>query len=149
MAAGLWAVYYSAKKHIGDGAIDLDNDDFIMSLYTSTSNAATLTLDTKAQLTNEVAEGFGYSQLGLAMTGVTWGDGASAAAQRFNAEAVEWIATGGNIQNILYAVISKVGATPDECKLLCVAQLADVQFTVTTGTPLIVGSGANGIFELT
>ena len=44
MAAGVWNLYDLARRHLADGIFDLDSSSFRMSLYTSASNAATLTL---------------------------------------------------------------------------------------------------------
>jgi len=149
MAAGAWTFYHLAKKHLMDGSIDLDTDTFRMGLYTSASNAlSAANLSVVGSVTGEVTEGFGYSSSGKALTGVTWGTGASASEMRFDSTAVVWSASGGNIANVKYAVISKVGASAGARKLLCYSQLSSSQFTVTSGNTLTVTPSANGIFEL-
>ncbi len=148
MAAGAWSFYNKAKLHICDGNIDLDTATFRMSLYTSASNAATATLSTIASVTGEVTEANGYSSSGKAITGVTWAAGASASEMRFDATATEWIASGGNIANVKYAVIWQSGASAGARKLLCYSQLSTSQFTVTSGNSLTITPSANGIFEL-
>lgn len=144
MAASAWTFYNAAKKHLMDGAIDLDSHSFRMSLYTSASNAGSLLLSTRASITNEVTEGFGYSSSGKPLAGVTWGVGASASEFRFDATATQWAAAGGNIPNVKYAVIWDV--TGD--KLVCQSQLSTSQFTITSGNTLTITPSANGIFEL-
>jgi hypothetical protein len=144
MAAGAWTFYNAAKKHLMDGTIDLDTHTFRMQLHTSASNAATLTLSTVAAVTSQVAEQFGYSSSGKALTGVTWGVGASASEMRFDSTAVVWTAAGGSISAIKYAVI--VDATTG--LLLCHSQLSAAQFSVTSGNTLTITPSANGIFEL-
>ena len=47
MAAGACTFYNIAKKYLMNGTLDLDTNSFRMSLYTSASNAATLTLSTR------------------------------------------------------------------------------------------------------
>jgi hypothetical protein len=148
MAAGAWTFYNASKKHLMDGLIDLDSDTFQMSLYTSASNAATATLSTFAGVTNEIAGGHGYTTSGKAITGVTWGTGASASEMRFNSAAIVWTATGGDIQNIKYAVLWKIAASATARKLLCYSQLSTAQFTVTSGNTLTITPSANGYFEL-
>lgn len=143
MAASAWAFYNSAKKHLMDGTIDLDTNSFRMSLFTSASNAATNTLSTISQVTGEVAEGFGYSSSGKPLAGVTWGQGASASEMRFDATATQWVAAGGTIPNVKYAVIWQTGGL-----LVCRSQLSTVQFNVTSGNSLTITPSANGIFEL-
>lgn len=150
MAAGAWTFYYSAKKHLMDGLIDLDTDTFNMALYTSASNAATAvaTISTLAGVTNQVAAGNGYTTSGKAITAVTWGIGASSSEMRFDSTAVVWTATGGDINNIKYAVIWKVGVSANARKLLCYSQLSTAQFAVTSGNTLTITPSANGYFEL-
>lgn len=144
MAAGAWTFYNAAKKHLMDGTIDLDSHTFRMCLFTSASNAATPTLSTLAAVTNQVAEQFGYSSSGKALTGVTWGVGASASEMRFDCTAVIWTAAGGSISAVKYAVIFDVTGG----LLLCYSQLSAAQFSVTSGNTLTVTPSANGIFEL-
>src|SRR5262245_50534803 len=117
MAASAWTFYNIAKKKLMDGSMDLDTNTFRMSLYTSASNAATLTLSTRTSVTNEVSEANGYSSSGKALTSVTWGTGASASEMRWNAAALVWTAGGGSIANIKFAVIWQSSGVAD--KLLC------------------------------
>lgn len=146
MAAGAWVIYNEAKKYLATGALNLSGQ-FRMGLYTSASNAATLTLSTLSELTNEVTEANGYSSSGKALA-ETFGTGASASEFRFDATAVIWTATGGNIANAKFAVIWASGASAGVRKLLCHSQLSTAQFTITTGNTLTVTPSANGILEI-
>lgn len=146
MAAGAWTFYNIAKKKLMDGSIDLDTNTFRMSLYTSASNAATVTLSTRTSVTNEVTEAFGYSSSGKPLASVTWAVGASATEYRWNAAAIVWTAAGGSIASIKFAVIWQSSGVAD--KLLCFSQLSTAQFTVTSGNTLTITPSANGIFEL-
>lgn len=146
MAAGAWTFYNIAKKKLMDGSFDLDTNTFRMSLYTSASNAATLTLSTRTSVTNEVTEANGYSSSGKPLASVTWAVGASATEYRWNAAAIVWTAAGGSIANIKFAVIWQSSGVAD--KLLCFSQLSTAQFTVTSGNTLTITPSANGIFEL-
>ena len=145
-AVGAWTFYNEFKKYLGNGDAQMDGQ-FRMSLFTSASNAATGTLSTISEVTNEIADGNGYSTSGKALT-ETWGTGASASEFRFDATAVIWTATGGNIANIKFAVIWASGASAGARKLVCYSQLSTSQFTVTTGNTLTITPSANGIFEL-
>jgi hypothetical protein len=147
MAASAWVIYNEAKKYLLTGDIDLDASTFRMGLYTSASNAATATLSVKGSVTNEVTEANGYSSSGKALT-YSFGVGASASEYRFDATAVIWTATGGNIANIKYAVIWEEGASAGVRRLLCYSQLTTSQFTLTTGNTLTISTPANGIFEI-
>ncbi len=146
MAVGAWTFYNEFKKYLGKADADLDGN-FRLGLYTSASNAATATLSTLSELTNEVTEANGYSSSGKALT-KTWATGASASEFRFDATAVIWTATGGNISNVKFAVVWASGASAGARKLLCYSQLSTAQFTVTTGNTLTITPSANGIFEL-
>lgn len=146
MAAGAWTFYNIAKKKLMDGSIDLDTNTFRMSLYTSASNAATLTLSTRTSVTTEVTEQFGYSSSGKPLASITWAVGASATEWRWNCAAIVWTAAGGSIANVKFAVIWQSSGVAD--KLLCFSQLSTAQFTVTSGNTLTITPSANGIFEL-
>jgi hypothetical protein len=146
MAAGAWTFYNEFKKYLGGPAPDL-NGNFRIQLHTSASNAATATLSVISEVNNEIADGNGYSTSGKALT-KTWATGASASEFRFDATAVIWTATGGNIANIKFAVIWASGASAGARKLVCYSQLSTGQFTVTTGNTLTITPSASGIFEL-
>jgi len=150
MAASAWAMYNYAKKYLMSGDIDLltpGNATIRMSLCTSASNAATLTLSRKSQLTNEIADGNGYSTSGKLFT-YTWASGASASEWRFTGNAVVWSAAGGSISAIKYAVLWVAGASVGAQKLICYSQLSTAAFAVTTGNTLTITPSANGVFEL-
>jgi hypothetical protein len=146
MAAGAWTFYNIAKKKLMDGSMDLDTNTFRMSLYTSASNAATLTLSTRTSVTNEVTEAFGYSSSGKPLASVTWATGASASEYRWTCAAIVWTAAGGSIASVKFAVIWQSSGVAD--KLVCFSQLSTAQFTVTSGNTLTITPSANGIFEL-
>lgn len=150
MAVQAFKFYNKFKEYFADNTIDMDGTTFDMHLYQSASDFATATQSTLGELSGQVASGNGYSQSGKAMT-VTWSIGASASEMRFDATAVIWTATGGNIANIKAAVI--VARTQDSGKntgnkLVCYASLTSTQFTVNTGNTLTLTPPAGGIFEL-
>jgi hypothetical protein len=149
MAADVWKTYNKFKEYLGDGTIDLDNDAFKMGLYLSTSNAATLTLDEKGDLTNEHAAANGYTAGGEALTSVTWVE--SAGTVTFDCADVVWTASGGSII-ARFAVIyddTTAGAPPTDA-LVCYSLLdnAPADVTVTTGNTLTVQINASGVFTL-
>lgn len=146
MAVGAWTFYNEFKKYIATASVNMSGQ-FRISLYTSASNAATATLSVISEVNNEVTEANGYSSSGEALV-ETWGTGASAGEFRFDATAVIWTASGGNIANIKYAVIWASGASAGARKLVCYSQLSTAQFTVTTGNTLTITPSALGIFEL-
>ena len=149
MAAQAWKVYNRAKYHIGAGNLKLSNTTFRLSLVTSASNFATATMSTFASLTNEIADGNGYSTSGKALTGETWGTGASAGQYKFDATAWgPYTATGGNIANIKAAVIWQSGASAGSRYLLCYASLTSSQFTLNSGNTITITPASGGILTL-
>jgi hypothetical protein len=72
MPAGKFKLYHSAKEFLGDGTIDLDSHEFKVALFTSASNANTLSLEQFSELTNEIAAVNGYTAGGQVLTNVTW-----------------------------------------------------------------------------
>ena len=147
MAAAAWVIYNEAKKYLMQGDIDLNASTVKMTLHTSASNAATATLSTYGSVSNEVTEANGYSSSGKSLT-YTWTAGASASEIRFDATAVIWTATGGNIASIKYAVLWVTGASAGARKLLAYSTLTTSQFTLSSGSTLTITPSANGIFEL-
>ena len=150
MAASAWAFYNQFKMFLADGTIDLDNDTFRLGLYTSASNAATATLSTRGQITNEVANGNGYTTGGKTLSAVTWATGASAGEMRFDCTAKIFSASGGSIANVRYAVVydESTGASAGNRKICFYSALSTAQFTVTDGNTLTITPSANGLFEL-
>jgi len=149
MAASAWAFYNMFKEYMGDGTIDLDTSVFKMALYTSASNAATVTNSTRTQLTNEVASANGYALGGKSVTAITWAAGASAGERRFDATANIWSASGGSISAVKYAVVYQSGASAGVQYLVVYSQLSTSEFSITTGNTLTITPNAtNGIFEL-
>lgn len=143
MAALAWKFYNSAKKYLMNGTIDLDGDNFRMTLHTTATNVTDATLSSKGSLGSEVTEANGYSSSGKQLSGVTWTAGASASEFRFDATALIWTASGGTIASVKLAAIWASGG-----QLLCYASLSSGAFDITDGNTLTVTPSANGIFEL-
>lgn len=151
-AAGKWKLYDTAKKYIGDGTFDLDdNTNWKLALFLSTSNADTLggTNDVYGDLTNEHANANGYLTGGATIT-PTWTQ--SGATTTFDAAdlAPAWTASGGAI-TARFGVIYKNATVNGIVKpLLCVCLLdatpADV--TAADGNPFNITFNASGIVTL-
>ena len=123
MAAQAWKVYNLAKKKIGNATINLATGAFRMTLHTSASNAATLTLGTYASATGEVTSvASSYSSSGKACTSVQWTVGASAKQYKFKVGNVFWSAN-SQISNIKFALIWVSAASAGGRHLLTVASL--------------------------
>lgn len=150
-AAGKWKLYEQAKKYISDGTHDLDDTaNWKMALFTSTSNANTLSVGTGVygDLTNEVANGSGYLTGGVALTGVTFTQTGGTAS--FDVTDPVWTASGGSI-TARFAVIYRNATVNTVVKpLLCVCLLdtAPADITATTGNTLTVTINASGVFQI-
>jgi hypothetical protein len=149
MAAQAWKFYNLAKKKIGNGTISLASTVMRISLVTSASNFATRTIGTFASLTNEIADGNGYSTSGKSLTGEVWTVGASAQQYKWDADDVVWTGTGGAIANIKGAVIWLSGASAGGRHLVAFASLTSNQFTLASGNTLTVQFNSAGIATLT
>jgi len=152
MAAQPWKVYNLAKKKIGNGTLNLASTAFRITLHTSASNAATLTLDTYQPAgtgpSAEVTEANGYSSSGKALTTEVWTVGASAKQYKFDADDVVWTGTGGAIANIKYAVIWLSAATTAGRHLLAFCSLTSSQFTLAQNNTLTLQMNSAGILTL-
>lgn len=147
-AAGKWKLYDSAKEYIGDGTIDLDTNTFKLALFTSSSNANTLTNATLSALTNQVAGANGYTTGGETLTSVTWGQTGGVAT--FDAADVVWTASGGSI-TARFGVIYRsgtVGSVTDALLAVCLLDTAPADVTATDGNTLTIQFNASGIFTL-
>jgi hypothetical protein len=151
MAAGKWKLYADAKKYLADGTFDLDNtSNWKMALFLSTSNAETLTTgtDVYGDLTNEHANGNGYTTGGVALTNPTWTN--SSGTMTFDIDDAVWTASGGSIV-ARFAVIYQNATLNSIVKpLLCVSLLdtTPANVTATTGNTLTVAINASGVFTL-
>jgi hypothetical protein len=148
MAAGAWTVYNEAKKKVGNGTLSLASTAFRLALFQSTSNFNTATLSIYNEVTNEVAEGNGYSSSGKALANETWTVGTSAGQYRFDCDDVVFTASGGTIPNIKGAVISISAAASANRFLLCRSTLTTAQFTLGTGNTLTIQMASTGVLTL-
>jgi hypothetical protein len=149
MAAQAWKIYNLAKKKIGNSTLNLASTVYRMTLHTSASNAATLTLGVYGSVTGEVTEANGYSSSGKTLTGEVWTVGASAKQYKFDVDDVVWTATGGAISNIKFAVLWLSGASANGRHLLAVASLTSSQFNLSSGNTLTLQINSAGVFTLT
>jgi hypothetical protein len=151
MAAGKWKLYDTAKEYLADGTFDLDAaSSWKMALFLSTSNADTLggTNDAYGDLTNEVANGSGYTTGGVALTNPTWVN--SAGTITFDVDDAVWTASGGTITGRFAVIYWDATANSIVKPLLCVCLLdtAPADVSATTGNTLTVAINASGVFSL-
>lgn len=154
MAVAAWVFYDEALRYLANGTIDVPTTAVNMHLFTSASNAATDTLSALSELTNELASLRGYTLSGKALTD-TWSTGASAGEFRYDATAVIWTATGGNLGSTTVlktaVLVAATGASAKDGanKLLAYSALSTAGFAVSDGNTLTITPNAtNGIFEL-
>lgn len=140
MAAGNWTFPNSARTDLLNGTFDLDSDTWKCALFLSTSNIGASST-TYAGLTNEHANGNGYTTGGIAVTLTL--SGTTTVTVDIATDPV-WTASGGSIV-ARFAVIYEVSG-----RVLCYALLdstpADV--TATSGNTLTVAANASGVFTL-
>ena len=148
MAADAWDFYNEFTEYVADGTMDLDADSFKLALFLSTSNAATLTTSGYASLTNEHANGNGYTTGGETLTSVTWSR--SGGTTTFDSADEVWTASGGSITARFGVIYDDTVTTPVADPLCCYTLLdntpADV--TATDGNTLTIQMNASGIFTL-
>ena len=139
-AASAWSFTNGARTKLLDGTFDIDSDSWKMALFLSTSNIGA-TSTTYAGVTNEVANGSGYTTGGIAIT-LTLA-GTTTVTVDISTDPV-WTASGGSI-TARFAVIYEVSGN-----VLCYSTLdstpADV--TATDGNTLTVAANASGVFTL-
>lgn len=150
MASGKWKLYEQAKANIGKGIIDLDNLNMKCALFTNASNANTLSVGTGVygDLTNEVANGFGYTTGGEALLVQTFTQAAGTAT--FDCNDVEWLAAGGPIE-ARYAVIyvdATVGGVVKPLLCVCLLDTTPADVTCLDGNALTIIMDAAGLFTI-
>lgn len=141
MAAGNWIAYNGFREYVGDGTVDMDNDTFKVQLHSSTYTPNAETHDTTTDLSNEVANGNGYTTGGATLGSVTWTK--STTTVTFDSADPTWTASGGNIGPARYAVINDTTAN----KLIAYCDLGE-DVTTLDGNTLTLTINASGILTL-
>lgn len=144
MAANALVFYDSFVERIADGGHDLDTNTFKVQLHTSsyTPSAAHAQL---SDLTNEVANGNGYTTGGATLASVTWGQTGGTAT--FDAADTAWTASGGSI-TARYAVLYDDTSVGDLLIGYILLDNTPADVTVTDGNTLTLQWNASGIFTL-
>lgn len=145
MAAGAWTVFNIAKEKLADGTFDLDTNTFKMALTTdaqalAATFAGTSTNAQYSDLTNEVANGGGYTTGGKTLA-ATWVR--STGTITFDCDDQAW--TSSTI-TAKYAVIYADNAGNDD--LLCFCELDTGGSVSTVSGTLTVTINASGVFTL-
>lgn len=150
-AAGKWKFYDLAKLYLADGTFDMDStSNWKCALYLSTSNANTLGsgVDVYGDLTNEHANGNGYTTGGVAIGSQTWTN-SSGTITWDTADAV-WTASGGSITARFAVIYNNATLNGIVKPLLCVCLLdtAPADVTATDTNTFTVQMNASGLFTL-
>lgn len=151
MAAGKFKEYDKAGINKFNGILDLDSTtNWYAALFQSSSNCNTLTShEVLGDLTNEVANGNGYTTGGQALTNVALTR--SGNVTKFTADSPIWAASGGSIA-ARFMVIYKNATVGGKVKPLFVVSLLDTtpaDVTATTGNNLTVTIPSGGILTNT
>jgi len=140
-AAGTWTFTNTGRTSLLNGTFDLDTDSFKSALFLSTSNLAAAST-TYAALTNEHANGSGYTTGGVAV--VLTLAGTTTVTVDITTDPV-WTASGGSIVARFAVIYEVAGNVLCYCLLEAIGP-ADV--TATTGNTLTVQTHASGVFTL-
>jgi hypothetical protein len=146
MAASKWKLYEAAKLAIANGEIDLNSHSFKINLYLSTSNCNTLSGDTAlANLTNQVATNFGYTQNDKAVTITT--AQASGTVTVDETTNPSWTASGGSI-TARFAVIYDDSHASKQALCVCLLDTTPADVTATTGNTFTITQSVSGLFTI-
>ena len=146
MAAGAFTVFNIAKKKLADGTFDLDSHTFKMILTTSAQSldatfAGTSTDCRYADLTNEVANGNGYTTGGKTLT-CTWTR--ATGTLTFDCDDQAWTTSTITAR---YAVIFDDTDANDSLLCFCLLDSTPADVSTVSGT-LTVTINASGVFTL-
>lgn len=153
MAAGTWKMFNNAKLKLGQGTMALSGA-FRMALFTSASNLKTAAsakpLILLQSVTNQIADGNGYSTSGKSVPNEAWAVGANASTMHFDftATGLKWSANGGTIAAIRYAAIFQSAAASANSFMLCYVTLTTSPLTLADTNTLTIKPSATGIFTL-
>jgi hypothetical protein len=141
-AAGAWTFTNASRTNMLNGTHDFDTDTFLTALFLSTSNIGAAST-TYAGVTNEHANGNGYTTGGISMGALTL-SGTTTVTVDDPADMV-WTASGGSIV-ARFGVLYESGGQVVAYFLLESTGPADV--TATSGNTLTIALHASGIFTL-
>lgn len=138
MAAGPWNVYNEFKLSLGNKAINLGSDVIKCALFLSTSNAGSVALQNAryATLTNQVANGLGYTTAGVTVA-ATWVGDYSTATKTFDTADAAWTASGGSLV-ARFAVLYDDTATNKDLIAYCLLDATPADVTTTDANTLTV-----------
>ncbi len=140
MAAGNWVMPDTTRKKIQDGTLVIGTDSFKIALFTSSSNLTTAST-TYAGLTGEVANAFGYTTGGIAITMTITGTTTTTVT---TATSMVWTASGGSI-TAKWAAVYEIGGS---ILCFCLAESGGADVTATDGNTWTLTMNASGTYTL-
>ena len=140
MAAGNWVLTNSTRTKLINGTFDLDSDSYKVALFQSTSNIG-VSSTTYAGLTNEVANGNGYTTGGIAVTLTL--SGTTSVKVTFQTNPV-WTGAGSGF-SARYAVLYEVGG---DVVAYCLLDATPSDVAVAVGQTLTVAAHSSGIMTV-
>lgn len=146
MTADALVFHEAFITRLGDKQIDLNNDDIRVALFTSSSNAGDASISNYASLTNEVANGNGYTTGGYVLTAESWADGSPQGQPTFDCDDPTWTASGADI-TFRWAVVYD---NTDTNKTIIGHILVDntpADYTISDGNTLTLQINASGLFQ--
>jgi hypothetical protein len=148
MAASAWRTYSSLLEYQGDGTIDMDGHTFKCQLHSSSYTPNLNTHTVRADLTNELATQYGYTQGGATLGSVTWG--AAANVCTFDSGDVQWTASGGDLTARFAVIYDDTPSSPlDPLVCYCLLDTTPTDVTATNGNTFTVQMNASGILATT
>lgn len=145
MAAQEWRSYDKLPDWLSDGEINFATDTMTVRLYSSASNAATLTIVDATAITNELATANGYTAGGDAVT-PTWTE-TSAGVWTLDSDDPTWTASGGSI-TARFAVLVDTTPTTDRPICYCLLDTTPADVTATTGNPFTIQLATTGYIQI-
>lgn len=142
-------LYNSFKEYLGDGTFDMNTNSFVVTLHTSTY-APSAAHSVSADLTNEVANGNGYTTGGFALTTPSFAQTAGTA-KFTTANNPSWTGSGAGFV-ARYYVIRAVGTLNGRVNPLVGYGLLDsapADVSVGVGNTVTLTQHANGWLTLT
>lgn len=139
MAAGTWQIYDEGLEDILDGTVDLDTDTMVVKLCTSTYSPT----DADTAITNEVANGNGYTTGGVTVTVTVANSSGTTTVDITSPDPIRWTASGGSI-TAKYAILMKSGATQPIA--YCDLNSGGGSETASDGNNFDITINASGVF---
>jgi hypothetical protein len=141
MPAGVWTFTNSTRTNLLNGTFDLDSDNYKCALVTSSSNIGA-TSTTWAAVTNEVANGNGYTTGGVTVSPLTL-SGTTTVSVKFGTNPA-WTASSAGI-TARFAVVYEVGGN---VLCYCLLDNTPANVVVTSGNSLTIDGTTAALFTL-